>query len=566
MSSFSRYSKQAASQATPGGDVSKHVLPVIDNRLQAVKQRKEMKSITNNQRTVAQRQAFAEAIGSNNPKPNSTGMPDTLKTGLENYSGIDLSDIKVHYNSSKPAQLQALAYAQGIEIHIGPGQEKHLPHEGWHVVQQRQGRVMPTKQMKAGVYINDHKGLEHEATVMGSRAAEMRFQARATAETHGKTPVKQAIRRKIIPSSITQVKEAVIQRMVIPDEVKAGSGLILNPDQWRILGDMIDIYNADLDNLKWYHGTTSSSLALMDDGQLGSAADLLKARKVPLSGEVGNALHPKSINKDGASGVDLQNLSGALKYAQSQGEDDHLQTLFKSFNQLIKEAEDLIREALLTKTDDEIEQNNAILQVRKANVKLARFVWSAHLFAPQNEEAYGPMIKGVLQFNVFLQGAYETAGKSHPHIASEIENLVDVFNQARTDSYRAYGTGQHEMINENFPVLYSAQGGKFLAHGSSDISGETLLSGAHLRSAHAKDDSPNQIKIIFVPWNRVEIVASAMARNFKLTVLPIELIKVYQRIKHQPVVLASDPGAALRARRLAAKKAAATSATVPKEK
>jgi len=50
----------------------------------------------------------------------------------------------VHYNSDKPAQLQAHAYAQGTDIHLASGQEKHLPHEAWHVVQQKQGRVKPT--------------------------------------------------------------------------------------------------------------------------------------------------------------------------------------------------------------------------------------------------------------------------------------------------------------------------------------------------------------------------------------------------------------------------------------
>jgi hypothetical protein len=83
-------------------------------------------------------------------KANTTGLPDNLKTGIENLSGIDISDVKVHYNSGRPAQLQALAYAKGTDIHIGPGQEKHLPHEAWHVVQQKQGRVQPTMQMKDG--------------------------------------------------------------------------------------------------------------------------------------------------------------------------------------------------------------------------------------------------------------------------------------------------------------------------------------------------------------------------------------------------------------------------------
>lgn len=110
-----------------------------------------------------QREAGAAESG------NRTGMPDHLKTGLERISGMDLSDVRVRANSSQPSQLNARAYAQGSDIHLGPGQERHLPHEAWHVVQQRQGRVQPTMQV-AGVQINDDAGLEQEADVMGQKA------------------------------------------------------------------------------------------------------------------------------------------------------------------------------------------------------------------------------------------------------------------------------------------------------------------------------------------------------------------------------------------------------------
>ncbi len=103
-------------------------------------------------------------------KKNDTGLPDNLKSGIENVSGFSMDDVKVHYNSAKPAQLQALAYAQGTDIHVGPGQEKHLAHEAWHVVQQKQGRVRPTFQMKQGIPVNDDAGLENEADVMGAKA------------------------------------------------------------------------------------------------------------------------------------------------------------------------------------------------------------------------------------------------------------------------------------------------------------------------------------------------------------------------------------------------------------
>jgi hypothetical protein len=100
-------------------------------------------------------------------KANRTGLPDSLKSGIEQLSGYSMDDVKVHYNSGKPAQMQAHAYAQGSDIHLGPGQERHLPHEAWHVVQQAQGRVRPTMQMKRGVLINDDVGLEREADMMG---------------------------------------------------------------------------------------------------------------------------------------------------------------------------------------------------------------------------------------------------------------------------------------------------------------------------------------------------------------------------------------------------------------
>jgi len=98
---------------------------------------------------------------------NNNGLPDNLKAGVESLSGIDMSDVKVHYNSDKPSGIGALAFTQGTDIHLGPGQERHLPHEAWHVVQQAQGKVQPTIQHK-GLSINNDAELEGEADHMGS--------------------------------------------------------------------------------------------------------------------------------------------------------------------------------------------------------------------------------------------------------------------------------------------------------------------------------------------------------------------------------------------------------------
>jgi len=122
-------------------------------------------------------QPRAESGNNLDSRQNSPDMPDNLKSGLEELSGIDLSDIRVHQNSNKPQQIGALAYTQGNDIYIAPGQEKHLPHEGWHAVQQKQGRVEPTTQMKTGVPVNDDGGLEKEADIMGSKAVQLGSQS-----------------------------------------------------------------------------------------------------------------------------------------------------------------------------------------------------------------------------------------------------------------------------------------------------------------------------------------------------------------------------------------------------
>lgn len=142
---------------------------MVDNRASAVAQRKLQAAIDTSPRQVAQRQQ-AEAVA---PRRNATGLPDDLKAGVENLSGYSLDDVRVHYNSDKPAKLQAHAYAQGSDIHMAPGQEEHLPHEAWHVVQQKQDKVRPTTQLK-GTNINDDAGLEREADLMGAKALQRR--------------------------------------------------------------------------------------------------------------------------------------------------------------------------------------------------------------------------------------------------------------------------------------------------------------------------------------------------------------------------------------------------------
>jgi hypothetical protein len=138
-------------------------------------------------------------------RPSVTGLPARLKAGIEALSGLSLDDVRVHYNSGTPAEVQALSYTQGASVHVGPGQENHLPHEAWHVVQQKQGRVRATTQV-SGLAINDSTALEREADVMGRQATQVRLPDRTTFDPG------------IHPVAVDAVHApAVVQRQVFQD-------------------------------------------------------------------------------------------------------------------------------------------------------------------------------------------------------------------------------------------------------------------------------------------------------------------------------------------------------------
>ena len=158
------YTKQPSRtiQQKRGGEGA---LEMVDNRpagtLQAMSER-PIKRVEDDEDTMQEK--FEAPV----QKKNLTGMPDNLKAGVEDLSEFSMDDVRVHYDSSKPAAVQAHAYTQGTDIHIAPGQERHLPHEAWHVAQQMAGRVQPTTEI-GGMPVNDNAALEHEADVMGAR-------------------------------------------------------------------------------------------------------------------------------------------------------------------------------------------------------------------------------------------------------------------------------------------------------------------------------------------------------------------------------------------------------------
>gem|GEM_PF-4483035 len=138
------------------------------------------------------------------------GLPMDLRKNMEAMSGLDLSDVRVHYNSSQPANLQAHAFARGNEIFLGPGQSKHLPHETWHVVQQKQGRVKATGNV-SGEALNDDPQLELEADQKGNEA-----QAMDAAETTFMMAAQEEKQSKDTKESVSlSSTDAPVQRVLI---------------------------------------------------------------------------------------------------------------------------------------------------------------------------------------------------------------------------------------------------------------------------------------------------------------------------------------------------------------
>lgn len=159
-----------------------------------------------------------------------SGLPERLKAGIEHLSGLSMDAVSVHYDSPRPAPLDALAYAQGTDIHLGPGQETHLAHESWHVVQQMRGKVRPTLPAQDGVAINDDAGLEREAEVMGEQVLRTTgrdptagaLPGRMTAAAQGPADA----RRAIIDPAMTEARPLAVTGWLGGHASRPGAGQV----------------------------------------------------------------------------------------------------------------------------------------------------------------------------------------------------------------------------------------------------------------------------------------------------------------------------------------------------
>ena len=106
------------------------------------------------------------------------GLPITLSNQIQTLLGVDPAQAVLHKNSSKAAEIGALAFVRGHEIHFAPGKfnpntregKELIVHEFTHYKQQLQGLVQPTSEI-AGMPLNDDAGLEGEADAMAAKIA-----------------------------------------------------------------------------------------------------------------------------------------------------------------------------------------------------------------------------------------------------------------------------------------------------------------------------------------------------------------------------------------------------------
>jgi hypothetical protein len=103
-------------------------------------------------------------------------LPPDVRQKMESFFGTRFDDVRIH-TGQQAANLGALAFTQGSDIHFAPGQynprtpqgQQILGHELTHVVQQRAGRVR--NPFGNGIAIVHDRALEAEAERMGHRAA-----------------------------------------------------------------------------------------------------------------------------------------------------------------------------------------------------------------------------------------------------------------------------------------------------------------------------------------------------------------------------------------------------------
>jgi hypothetical protein len=138
-----------------------------------------------------------------------------MKEHFENLSNFSFDDVRMHYNSDKPAQLNALAYTQGNKMFVEPGEKKYLGY----LAQQKQDQVESTMRMQ-WVSVNCDVSFEKEANMMGKEDVQkMKFNSRSQFNSLFQThPVVQRIGQD-------KIESYYYRKLGIQDKMESFGGL-----------------------------------------------------------------------------------------------------------------------------------------------------------------------------------------------------------------------------------------------------------------------------------------------------------------------------------------------------
>ncbi|MCF2219895.1 DUF4157 domain-containing protein [Chryseobacterium sp. PS-8] len=157
-------------------------------------------------------------------------IPENIKNEMEYSFNSNFSDVILKENSTQAKNLNAIAFAQGNEIHFASSFNPHsnqskeiLGHELAHVIQQRSGIVNASHQ-EQGFNINDDYALENEADAAGRKAAngEKAMLNTPASQRNNKTNQKNAgiqLLREPVPSSaiileVNASTEVILQELI----------------------------------------------------------------------------------------------------------------------------------------------------------------------------------------------------------------------------------------------------------------------------------------------------------------------------------------------------------------
>ncbi|MFM8276801.1 MAG: hypothetical protein ACKN89_07430 [Cyanobium sp.] len=122
-------------------------LQTLANDSLRVQQLRRLQALAQGPERSAEAEPTATQAEIAKPKPNLTGLPERLKSNLEALSGLSMDAVRVHYNSTKPAQLNdvglereadvmgARAISAGevqgsaIEVHVIHSNSKSIAHD-----------------------------------------------------------------------------------------------------------------------------------------------------------------------------------------------------------------------------------------------------------------------------------------------------------------------------------------------------------------------------------------------------------------------------------------------------